>query len=256
MTHRNHLETALSKLAASVDWPDASPHLPTRVTARIEAVQAQRWQPVWRRLVIALSIVSIVVGVLVFSPSARQAVANLFSTAGIRIDFTTDPPPATGAELDLGERINLADIAQQLDFVLRHPAGEEPGQPSEVYLTRDGQVNMVWEGSQTLPVAGDTGVALLLTQSNAGNGPSFAYKTISPNTEVQIVMVEGVPGLWIEGAPHTITLLDSEANPVDVSTRLAANVLLWEANGINYRLETPGDLPSVLGFVDSLEPVP
>jgi len=256
MTDRHHLESALLNLAASVDWPDASPHLPTRVTARIEAVQARRWLPVWRRLVIALSIVLVIVGVLVFSPSARQAVANLFSTAGIRIDFTTDPPPATGAELDLGERINLADIAQQLDFVLRQPAGEEPGQPSEVYLTGDGQVNMVWEGSQTLPAAGDTGVALLLTQSKADSGPSFAYKTISPNTEVQIVMVEGVPGLWIEGVPHTITLLDTEANPIAVSTRLAANVLLWEANGINYRLETPGDLPSVLVIVESLESVP
>lgn len=256
MTDRHQLETTLSELAASVDWPDGSPYLPTRVIARIEAVQAQRWLPVWRRLSIALSIVLVIVGVLVFSPSARQAVANLFSTAGIRVDFATDPPPATAAELDLGVRINLADLAQQLDFTLRQPAGEKPGPPSGVYLTRDGQVNMVWEGNQTLSTAGDAGVALLLTQSNAGNGPAFAYKTISPNTEVQIVMVEGVPGLWIEGAPHTITLLDTEANAIAVSTRLAANVLLWEAEGINYRLETRGNLHSVLFFVESLEPVP
>jgi hypothetical protein len=256
MTDRSQIESALSEAAESVDWPDPSSHLPTRVTARIEADQGRQWHPVWRRLTIALSIVAIFVGVLVFSPLARQAVADLFGAAGIRVDFTSDPPPAVGADLDLGEEVDLGDVAQEVGFVLWQPEGEDPGTPVSVYLGRDGQVNMVWKDNETLPAARDTGVALLLTQSKAGDGFTLAYKGISPDTQVQTVVVKGVPALWIDGASHTMTLLDAEGNPLTVSTRLAANVLLWEANGVNHRLETTGDLSTVLAIVNSLAPVP
>ena len=256
MTDRSHIESALSKAAESIDWPDPSSHLPTRVTARIDVDQDRHWHPAWRRLAVALSIAALFVGVLVFSPLARQAVADLFGAAGIRVDFTSDPPPAVGADLNLGEEVDLAEVAHQVDFVLRQPEGEAPGAPSTVYLGGDGQVNMVWEGDQILPAAGGTGVALLLTQSKAGDGPAVAYKGISSNTFAETVIVEGVPALWIEGAPHTITLLDADGKPLMLSTRLAANVLLWESNGVNHRLESTGDLDAVLAIVESLGPVP
>lgn len=51
---------------------------------------------------------------------------------------------------------------------------------------------------------------------------------------VQRFTVEGQPGLWIEGPAHTFTLFDAEGNPIEETTRLAANVLLWEANGVNH----------------------
>lgn len=57
-------------------------------------------------------------------------------------------------------------------------------------------------------------------------------------------------------AAHTFTLLGAEGNPVEERTRLAANVLLWEANGLNHRLETTGDLQSSLAIVETLEPIP
>jgi hypothetical protein len=62
--------------------------------------------------------------------------------------------------------------------------------------------------------------------------------------------------LWIEGAIHTFTLLDQAGNPIEETTRLAANVLLWEMNGVNHRLETTGDLQSSLAIVETLEPLP
>ncbi|MEN8238622.1 MAG: hypothetical protein ABFR53_05400 [Actinomycetota bacterium] len=256
MTDNSHLERALSELADSIEWPDASSHAPTRVTARIEGERDRKWRPIWRRVSIGLGVAMVFISVLVFSPLARQAVADLLSATGIRIDFTSDPPPTTGAGLTLGEEVDLVDVVQQVDFVLRQPQGDEPGPPSAVYLDVDGQVTMVWEGDQTLPAAGDTGVALLLSQSKASDGSALAYKGISPDTQVQTVTIEGVPALWIEGTPHTITLLDARGQPLALSTRLAANVLLWEANGINHRIETTGDLSTVLAIVDSLAPVP
>jgi hypothetical protein len=62
--------------------------------------------------------------------------------------------------------------------------------------------------------------------------------------------------LWIEGAIHTFTLLDQAGNPIEETTRLAANVLLWEINGVNHRLETTGDLQNSLAVVETLEPLP
>lgn len=256
MTDRIQLETALSEVAGFIDWPDPPAHLPTRVAAHIEADRAHARYTTRGRLVIALSVAAVIVGTLIFSPLARQAVADLFGAAGIRIGFTSDPPPAPGAGLDLGDETVLADVEQQVDFVLRQPEGAEPGAPDTVYLREDGQVNMVWRGDRILPAAGDTGVALLLTQSNARNGKALAYKGISSDTEVHTVVVEGVPALWIEGAPHTFTLLDAEGRPLVMSTRLAANVLLWETNGVNHRVEITGDLDTALAVAESLVPVP
>lgn len=77
-----------------------------------------------------------------------------------------------------------------------------------------------------------------------------------PSSAAEVPVIDGVPALWTEGTPHTMTLLDAEGNPLTVSTRLAAKVLLWEANAVNHRLETAGDLSTVLAIVDSVAPVP
>lgn len=256
MTEKLQLEAMLGSLANSIDWPTPSPLLASRVVAHLESEPPQARRNRRRRLAIALAALVVVTGVMVFSPSARQAVADLFGAAGTRIGFTPDTAPPTGADLYLGEPIHLDDIAQAADFEVRIPAGDDPGPPDGVYLGDDGQVTMVWAGSQTLPAAGDTSISLLLTQRRAYDLRDFAQKAVGPETEVQHLDVEEHPGLWVEGAPHTLTLLDGDGNPVEETTRLAANVLLWEAKGVNHRLETTGGLESALAIVEKLEALP
>lgn len=256
MTKKTQLESMLTSLGDSIDWPTPSPHLSTRVIARIEAEQpTTAGQALWRRPTIAAIAVLVVTLVFVVSPSARQAVADLFGAAGIRIGVTSEEAPASGAELELGELVELDEVEEGVEFQLRVPGGQEPGMPDAVYLSNSGQLTMVWVGTPSLPAAGDTGIGLLLTQY-AGNGAQeVAEKSIGPETGVQRLTVEGQPALWIEGAAHTLTLLDTEGNPIQETTRLAANVLLWEADGVNHRLETTGDLQSALTIVNTLEPV-
>lgn len=256
MIDESRLESTLSTLADSIDWPTPSPHLPARVLARIEAEPSMFARSGWRRLAITTAVVVVVTGVMVFSPSIRQAAADLFSAAGIRIGLTTQSAPTVGSELNLGEPIPLDDIGQAVDFDVRIPAGDDPGPPASVYLSGDGQITVVWAGNPTLPAAGDTDVTLLLTQRKAYDLEDFAQKAIGPETEIQDLQVEDQPALWIEGAPHTLTLLDADGNPVEETSRLAANVLLWEANGVNHRLETTGDLQSALAIVETLEALP
>jgi hypothetical protein len=256
MSKDSRIEAKLTSLGDSIDWPTPSPHLTRRVMARIESQPTAAGRRGWRRTAIAAAAVLVVTVVMVLSPSAREAVADLLSAAGIRIGVTSDEAPTTGADLNLGELGQLDEVQDNVDLDLRTPGGEDPGPPDAVYLSDSGQVTMVWAGTPTLPAAGDTDIGLLLTQYEANGGQEVAEKSIGPETEVQRLTVEGQPALWIEGAAHTFTLSDTEGNPIEETTRLAANVLLWDANGVSHRLETTGDLQSALAIVDKLEPPP
>lgn len=256
MSKDSRIEAKLTSLGDSINWPTPSPQLSSRVMARIESETAEVRRRGWRRTAIATAAVLAVTVVMVLSPSAREAVADLLSAAGIRIGFTSDEAPATAADLNLGEPVQVDEIQDNVDFGLRMPGGEDPGPPDAVYLSDRGQVTMVWAGTPTLPAAGDTDIGLLLTQYKANGGQEVAEKSIGPETGVQRLTVEGQPALWIEGAAHTFTLSDTEGNPIEETTRLAANVLLWDTNGVSHRLETTGDLQSALGIVDALRPLP
>jgi hypothetical protein len=257
MTKKAHLESTLTSLGDSIDWPTLSPHLSARVSARIEAEQpTAAGLRLWRRSVIATIAVVVVTLVFVVSPSARQAVADLLGAAGIRIGVTSEEAPASGAELELGELVQLDEVEKGVEFGLRVPGGQDPGMPDAVYLSDSGQVTMVWVGTPSLPAAGDTSIGLLLTQYDGNGDQQVAEKSFGPETGVQRLTVEGQPALWIEGAAHTFTLLDTKGNPIQETTRLAANVLVWEADGVSHRLETTGDLQSALTIVDALEPIP
>lgn len=256
MSDNQRLETQLTSLEDAVDWPAPSPHLSTQVLARIEAMPSPAGGTGWRRMAIAAAAVAVVALVFVVSPTARQAVADLLDTAGIRISFTADTTPVPGADLDLGEPVSVDTLADTVDFDVRIPVGDPPGPPNGIYLGDDDQATMVWTSTPALPAAGTTDIGLLLTQSEATHGFESAEKALGPGTEVRRLMIEGQTGLWIEGAPHTLTFLDAEGNPVEETTRLAANVLLWEAHGTNHRLETTSDLQTAMSIVDSLQPLP
>jgi hypothetical protein len=106
-----------------------------------------------------------------------------------------------------------------------------------------------------LPAAGDTGIGLILTQREERSDAYQGVKTVSPETEVEAVFVDGVHGFWIEGTPHTLVLVDETGMEREETRRLAANVLLWAKDGISYRLETTGDLALALAIAESLSPI-
>mgnify|MGYP006908210963 FL=1 len=253
MGGERRLEAELAAMAAVVDWPDPSPGFPEKVAARIGSEAAAPVRVRWRRPAIAFAGLLVVTMLLMFSPAARQAVADVLGAAGIRVGFLEQAPTA-GAELDLGEQVALAEIEGVIDFEVRVPGGDL-GTPDEVFVGSGDQVSMVWNDSPTLPAAGDTGIGVLFTQSPSTGELDLGVKGIGEGTNVVGVIVEGVPGLWVEGAAHTLTLYDADGAPIEETTRLAANVLLWEASGVYHRLETTGGLQSALDVVDQLQPL-
>ena len=67
--------------------------------------------------------------------------------------------------------------------------------------------------------------------------------------------VRGDLAFWIDGAAHTFMYLDADGQPQSEEYRLAGNVLLWEANGVTYRLESELTRETAIAIAESLLPV-
>lgn len=250
------IETLVSSLSESIDWPEPTTDLAGRIAVRIGAGAPKRRFTRGRRVAAVAVAAAVVALIVVMSPSARRAIADVLGEAGVRISVIVESEPIVGAGLELGEPVELDDVARHVDFPVRRPRGGDPGAPDSVYLDDVGQVTLVWTGAERLPAAGETGIGLLLSQRPAYGMHDFGEKGIGPDTSLRAVTVEGNPALWIEGAPHVFTVVDSDDRLVEESARLAANALLWESSGVNHRLETTGDLASALAIVDQLEELP
>ena len=248
------IEMALADLAHHIDWPepaDQALDLRRRLEASPRSRTAHRWIPVTALILI------LVASLLVFSPTAREAVADLLGVAGIEIRFEPVPPEVAGGELDLGEAVTLEEAAEAVDFELSVPGNLGP--PDGVFLSdrpSSGRVTMAWESGEALPASGDTGIGAVYSQFALELAEEADFvKSVMPDTSVRAVEVGSVIGLWIEGAPHLISYEDAAGNRVEEETRLAGNVLMWESDGVTHRLETTVGLGPSLALAGSLQPV-
>jgi hypothetical protein len=199
-------------------------------------------------LVVALAVFS---GTMVFSPSARHAVAGWLGLRGVKITVTPSPTPSSstspspaptslGSGLDVGQRVTLAQVQGLLPFKILIPA--ELGPPDEVYLRAGSfqdQVILLYRARPGLPSAKLTGAGLLLTEFQARLDTQFVEGKILflGATSVEALTVNGDPGYWIEGAPHEIVYFDRDGNQIGDRSRLAGNVLLWQHGDVTFRIE-------------------
>jgi hypothetical protein len=248
----DRFESMIADLADSVVWPVDSTSVEQSVLDNLvdRQVRPERRRKLTYALV-AIILISLIVYVV---PPARQAVANLFGAAGIQITFGDTPFDEAVGDLGLGAEVAISDI-DDAGFEVLAPVGSDPGPPDGVFVGENGEVNMVWEARSQLPAAGGTRIGLLLTQREERSGTYQGVKTVSPETDVEAVLVNGAQGFWIEGALHTLVLVDETGLETEETRRIAANVLLWARDGISYRLETTGDLASALAITASLSPV-
>jgi len=75
-------------------------------------------------------------------------------------------------------------------------------------------------------------------------------KVATAETEVTEVDVGGVPGLWIEGAPHAVSFFDEEGDLASVA--IAGNTLLWQDGDRIRRLEGFDELRAALAYASTL----
>jgi hypothetical protein len=222
-----NLEHELRRLP--IDFPP-EPDLVPRVRERLERPSRRPW------LILALAAVA-AVGALLAIPQTRAAILDLFHIGGVEVKRVATQPQAPSRVTYLGREVVYGDAQSRVDFPLA-----APDTPFTTYYdgsVAGGMVNMTWNG-------------LVLSQWH-GDQLSFAQKQVGPGSQVVSVSVDGVPGLWITGARHEIVYRD-ETGQIDAKTRrLVGNVLVWDRNGITYRLEGARTQAAALVAVRNLQ---
>lgn len=259
------LEQALTELAPRVAYPP-TPDLAATIRAQIAAEPAPL-RPGWswpallrpRRLAVAFLVLLIIaVGAVAISPELRTAVAKRLGIHGIEIIFVDETPtPAAspvGTTLLLGEPMTLEEAQSRVGYVIQVPA--ELGPPDEVYLRQlsaGPMVTLLYRPRPGLPEAEETGVGALLMQFPATSDIDQIVKRVTMGTgSVISVMIDGADGFWVMGSSELVISQDPSAGFAPVS-RPSADVLIWEQNGMAYRLEVNLLMSDAIRIAESLQ---
>jgi hypothetical protein len=187
---------------------------------------------------------------------AGTAVA-VFLIPGVDVRRVPTPPTASAPgdpeRLDLGRRVSLAEARETVGINVLVP--QRLGDPDAVFVGRQptgGRVTLMYRPRADLPEDGNTGVGLLVTLFRGTTDTAFVEKQVGPETSVRPITVEGAPGMWIEGAPHTVAYLDADGRLVPDTLRLAGNALIWQLGEITLRLESRLPLTPSLDVAGSM----
>ena len=233
--------------------------------------QRQSWAPgagltsIRPRLwLVAILLLVAMAGGLVLFPEARTAIADRLGLRGVLIRWVDDAPPAepfpAGGTLQLGRQVSLSEARAAVSFPVRVPSAAGFEAPQEIYLldqTPGAMVSFVYSAGPGLPATEETGVGALLTQFQGEAERQLIEKGLlndgAVETELEAVTVDGEPGYWIGGAPHTFFFVCYDAGECrEERYRLAANALIWEQDGVTLRLESALSREDALAIAESI----
>jgi hypothetical protein len=218
------LELALVALGREVDVPP-TPELAPRVRRRIERRSRRR-----RAFALAFALGVVAVGIALAVPEARSAILRFFHLGAATVERVETLPPAQRRPLVAGlGPARTRDQAERIAGLEMTLPSFEHGAPKRYYA-----LPRVIATSFR-----DRGTLVLLVEIR-GRQMFLTKKFASGATMVEPAQVSGTYfGLWISGGPHVV-LWSTPNGEHRAPTRLAGNVLLWEAHARTYRLE--GDL--------------
>ena len=258
MSDRDLTVTLIRELRALATQIDVPP--PADITAdvrrAIAALPSRRPATPWLTalrpaLVTVVGVIAAIALVLAASPAARETVADWLGVGGIDIQVrptesgseaaVEQPTETVGDPLQTSAEISLPEARTVVAFAVRVP--ERLGEPDRVYVDEswpDGVITMVWAPSADLPEIGSSDVGALFSTFRSDVQGDFLTKVLGSFEDVEQARVDGARGIWFGGPPH---LVARDANGVhrEVNARLSGHSLIWERNGITYRLEA--DLP-------------
>lgn len=283
----DELAAMLAELGQSIEYPSASPDLADRAIARLGAAPVPaaatrvgwfRTRPGWpfgdrgyERPRLRRAVVLALVALLVL---AGLAAGVAFGLPGIRLIFvgatptptgapslppslapTTGPSlPALGPSLAPGRPVSLDEARAAAGFGVEVPADPSLGAPDAVYLDGTGasaRVTLLYGERPGMPLAPGSPASAMLTQFLGAVNPDAFAKIIGPGTTVEPVTVNGARGYWIAGRPHEIFYRSGDDTVVE-TIRVAGNVLIWEHDGLTFRLETTADRATAMRIATSM----
>ena len=256
----DRLVALLEQAASHADFPETPP-LAERVRARVEAgplpvaeIRLPRTRPTLARpVLVALTVAALTLGVSVsLSATARRAVADLLGVVGIEISFDEPPgvTPRPASEIDLGTRVSRTEASERARFRVTTPA-VLPGTPAFYFDGSIGDRGMV---SVVYPrdAASLAEAELLVSEFIASLDEEYVKKLSTLGSNLRYVSLRGVDGYWVGGEPHIFFYEDSSGSIRQESVRLAGKVLLWEEDGVTYRVEGAASLAEARRIAESL----
>jgi hypothetical protein len=222
------LEFRLRTLAADIEFPPTPDRLAPGVRTRLERPRRARRR--WAVLALAVLLVALA-GVLAV-PAARTAIEGWLGIGGVRFEFVaTLPERRVVGTPGLGATISLRDAQDRTPYRIVVPPKDLGAYTLYVHEPpRGGVVSFVY---------GTKARARMILSELPGDYRPYLQKTISETSVVTETEVNGRPALWLEGA-HYVEFADATGHFGFEPARLAGRVLLWERNGVTFRLE--GDL--------------
>lgn len=268
------LLVALNDLARHLDWPaaevdvtaraveqlrvrssdtsDAEPGPPSLASAAASQRARRRNRVRWLAAAAA-----VIIGLVTAVPSTREAVADLLGVAGIHITQQGGPSVERTREaagrLDLGREVSLEEAERLAPGPLPLPDGV--GRPTAAYAGRPpGAVTLVWAADEDLPEVLDYEVGLLVTvfPADLGRPLGFIEKRTREGGYVDSVIIDGVPGFWLSGEPHEFLYVDEAGDVREDTIRLSGSALVWERDGMTYRIESALSRTATIRLAESL----
>lgn len=241
------VERELAQLAGYVAWP-VEPDLAGRIAGAVRASRKDRW----RALAFASAVViALALAVALSVTPVRRAVAGWLGIGGIRIDAGPSPEVTVGEEIVLGDRVGFDEAIARFRHPLRVPSVLGP--PERVYIDETiagGAVTLVYAPrSGAEPLAPTIG--LLITQF-VTPADGALLKNAGLDTSVVPVRVGSSPGYWVGGGRHLLFALDRDGEVIEYGARFAGPTLVWEMDGITYRLESNLRQDQAIAIAESL----
>lgn len=245
------LDAALAEVGERLAYPRPT-RLADAVRARLREPHARPWWDVLRspRYAFApiLATVAVLALVIVLAVPGARAAATVFLHAW-GIDIFQGPAIATPAvspspRAGLGSITTLDDARRRADFTVRVPTDPRLGTPEEVYRDRADatgarqRISLVYGQRAGIQMSHEPGVSVLVVEFRGTFDETLiGGKGVGPDTKIESLSVNGGRGLWLEGAPHLFFYRDASGQILTETLRLAGNTLIWEQDGVTFRLE-------------------
>ncbi|WP_157254672.1 hypothetical protein [Nonomuraea typhae] len=189
-----------------------------------------------RRWVITAVVLAVVVAITAATPQGRAAVAHILRLAGIELRITETPPPALSTQNPLpGEHtVEPGELPSEVAFRVGTPAVLGP--PKEVRVGDEGRiVSMFWDGVR-------------LDQFQGGYSPVF-FKEMGEPWPENVPLRYG-EAWWITGT-HRLSHL-KRGDDTLLPLRMVEQTLIWQRDGVGYRLEGVKDRARAAEIANSL----
>ena len=199
-------------------------------------------------LAVVVAAVAIGSGALAVSPAARSEVRTwLDAIPGVDVEQVATLPPfrEDAARPYVGEPVSLETARDAVAWPLRLPEIEGLGKPAAIFLRND-----VPGGIVTLRYGSEPRALLSQWRGSIGDA---SYQLVSGRSRVEDVSVGGRDAVWLEGEVQaTYTFVGADGKLHREALPVTGNVLLWETDGIAYRLETAASEGTALAVAESL----